>query len=506
MLHLGDRVQVIPGKEHMPEHRGRTGTVSIVQGTSIGIEFDGIPGVHKWYAPSELTIMAARADRVHRVDRLTVDLASPRAVHHANGWVDAPGHLPIVGTFGYPELGSSIEHVPAETAHDPASLATLRGIPLTILHPDGMVDSGNAQELTHGTLLDYSPTADGLDVWVRVWTKDAVQAGKAGLCQLSLGYDCQVDETPGVDEAGKPYTGVQRDRRYNHLAMVDLARVGPGARLRFDAMQTSKLTHAGRTFTIAALLATAVKGQALDKDPAKRKDAAIETAEIVIDGVTMILPRAVVDQIIAMLSGQAAPAEGEVAPVDAAPVDPNAVDPNAPPRMDALPPKMAAQIAALVAAEVGKAHARLDADTRQRLDVERQAGEILGPTFDYATADTWGIAAAAVAHNDEARKPAVDALAAKARKGDQVAAGRLLGHLDAAVERFQDAFDNGGELGLELDASRRADGAATANADEVDEDSADAARGRMIARQRGDKLGAMRPSERKALAASTAGA
>lgn len=438
-------------------------------------------------------------DRVSRSDRLTVDLASPRAIHHPNGWVDAPGHLPIVGTFGYPELGAAVERVPAEVAHDPASLATLRGIPLTIMHPDGMVDSGNAQELTHGTLLDYAPTADGLDVWVRVWTKDAVQAGRSGLCQLSLGYDCQVDDVPGVDEAGKPYTGTQRDRRYNHLAMVDLARVGPGARLRFDAMQTSKLTHGKRTFTIAALLATALKGAVVPE--AQRKDASIETAEIVIDGVTMVLPRAVVDQIIAMLSGGPAPVAGEVAPVDAAPVDPNAVDPNAPPRMDALPPKMAAQIAALVQAEVGKATARLDADSRQRMDVERVAGEILGPTFDYGTADTWAIAAAAVGHQDAARKPAVDALAAKARKGDQVAAGRLLGHLDAAVERFQADFDNGGELGLELDTARRADGTATADAEIDDEDSADAARSRMIARQRGDKLGAMRPSERKALAA-----
>ena len=53
-LAIGDRVQVKPGREHMPEHKGVPGTVRIVSGTNIGIEFDGISGVHKWYAPDEL--------------------------------------------------------------------------------------------------------------------------------------------------------------------------------------------------------------------------------------------------------------------------------------------------------------------------------------------------------------------------------------------------------------------------------------------------------------------
>ncbi len=53
-LSIGDRVKVSTGKEHMPEHTGVTGTVRIVQGQAIGIQFDGIPGVHKWYAPDEL--------------------------------------------------------------------------------------------------------------------------------------------------------------------------------------------------------------------------------------------------------------------------------------------------------------------------------------------------------------------------------------------------------------------------------------------------------------------
>lgn len=59
---VGDRVKVVAGKEHMPEHAGVTGTVKIVEGTSIGVEFDGIDGVHKWYAPDELEKVADGGD------------------------------------------------------------------------------------------------------------------------------------------------------------------------------------------------------------------------------------------------------------------------------------------------------------------------------------------------------------------------------------------------------------------------------------------------------------
>lgn len=432
--------------------------------------------------------------RVHRRDRLTVDLA--RAVYHPNGWVDAPGSLPIVGTFPYPEFGT-VEYVPPETAHDPASLATLRGIPLTIDHPAGMVTADNARDLTHGWVLDYAPTPDGVSVVVRLASSEAIKAARdGGMDQLSLGYDCQVDETPGVDPSGTPYTGIQRGRVYNHLAEVGLARVGGGARLRFDAMKHAKLVHAGRTFTIAALLATALKDEALDKDPAKRKDASIETAEITIDGVTMILPRAVVDQIVAMLSGQA-PGAAEPPATDAAPpaADPALQDPNAPPRMDGKPITRA-ELAQLVGAEVERRLAHHDGQTRQRLEVERAAGEILGPTFDYGAADTWEIAAAAIGHVDSAGKAAAEALALKARKGDQLAAGRLLGRFDGVVTQWQAAYAGGGELAIALDTARRADGEARQEREDGDDDGAEASRRRMLARMTKDRS-ALPPARRR---------
>ena len=54
---VGDRVTVKPGKEHMPEHKGKQGTVKIANGKAVGILFDGDMKIHKWYSPEELVVL-----------------------------------------------------------------------------------------------------------------------------------------------------------------------------------------------------------------------------------------------------------------------------------------------------------------------------------------------------------------------------------------------------------------------------------------------------------------
>ncbi len=84
-LAIGDRVTVIPGKEHMAEHKGVSGTVKIVQGQAIGIKFDGIPGVHKWYAPDEL--QAEPADGSQGETVMSMDsLPGDKIEHKTDGW------------------------------------------------------------------------------------------------------------------------------------------------------------------------------------------------------------------------------------------------------------------------------------------------------------------------------------------------------------------------------------------------------------------------------------
>lgn len=60
----------------------------------------------------------------------------------------------------------------------------------------------------------------------KVYSKALAEKIKSGKTELSLGYRCRYDFTPGVWD-GKAYDVVQRDLRGNHVALVDEGRMGP---------------------------------------------------------------------------------------------------------------------------------------------------------------------------------------------------------------------------------------------------------------------------------------
>lgn len=57
---------------------------------------------------------------------------------------------------------------------------------------------------------------------------------KAGKRALSMGYTCDIEEAAGV-WAGTAYHVIQRNIRYNHCAVVDVARAGDAAHIHLDA-------------------------------------------------------------------------------------------------------------------------------------------------------------------------------------------------------------------------------------------------------------------------------
>jgi hypothetical protein len=52
--------------------------------------------------------------------------------------------------------------------------------------------------------------------------------------ELSLGYECDIEDAPGVTVTGERYDCIQKNIRYNHLAIVKKGRAG-NARLRLDS-------------------------------------------------------------------------------------------------------------------------------------------------------------------------------------------------------------------------------------------------------------------------------
>jgi hypothetical protein len=119
------------------------------------------------------------------------------------------------------------------------SLATLASAPVTVRHPVARkVDPSNWREVTVGTV-DGEGRQDGIHVAADVRVQDAgtIKAVEnKHLVEISAGYHCKTDKQEGTYE-GESYTHVQRDIRYNHIALLPAneGRAGSSVRLRLDS-------------------------------------------------------------------------------------------------------------------------------------------------------------------------------------------------------------------------------------------------------------------------------
>lgn len=129
------------------------------------------------------------------------------------------------------------ELVPPETLGDDASLATLRGATVTDLHPPGLVTADTYREVAVGHVHDDARVESGYLV-ATLTVNDAAECARIRAGErrdTSAGYECDLDETPGVFE-GESYQRVQRNRRYNHVGLgpSGWGRAGSDVGLRLD--------------------------------------------------------------------------------------------------------------------------------------------------------------------------------------------------------------------------------------------------------------------------------
>lgn len=150
------------------------------------------------------------------------------------------GRAPVtnIGVFQYRQPDGSIRRearLPEEVFH-PDSLASLSMAPVTLQHPKEKVTADNASKLSVGSLGDRTDS-DAYHVFAPlvVRSADAVAAVESGEARgLSCGYSCDMEETPG-NYLGVPYDAIQRNIRYNHVALVGTPRAGDAAFIRMDS-------------------------------------------------------------------------------------------------------------------------------------------------------------------------------------------------------------------------------------------------------------------------------
>jgi len=128
------------------------------------------------------------------------------------------------------------------------SLDSLRLIPITNDHPTEKVTPDNIDKLQVGVTGEdvcradfcgeegaYMYKTDGTQVTIplKITRRDAIDAVMAGKRALSCGYACDLEMASGT-WGGVHYDAIQRNIRYNHVAIVDRGRAGDTAVIKMD--------------------------------------------------------------------------------------------------------------------------------------------------------------------------------------------------------------------------------------------------------------------------------
>lgn len=171
--------------------------------------------------------------REYRIDRGGLG----RARRTDDGRLIADAYVTRAGVFSYRQPDGSIirEWRPEEEVFRADSLATLEAAVVTHEHPPEMINGENARRYAVGTI-QGRPRRDGDRVAAPLVVFDAatVSAMDAGKNQTSCGYNVDLDDTAGVTPEGEKYDRIQRNIRYNHVAVLGKGRAGPSIAVRMD--------------------------------------------------------------------------------------------------------------------------------------------------------------------------------------------------------------------------------------------------------------------------------
>lgn len=161
---------------------------------------------------------------------------------------------------GKPEMARVRVYRPEDEVFDQASMGSYAHKPITNDHPAEAVTSKNWARHARGFVGD-SVARDGECVRIPLMLADAAAIADldAGKRELSAGYSCDLDWTPGTTSAGEAYDAVQRNIRINHVALVDAGRAGSACRIGDRSPQASD-QNGGRQMSGTNLKTVTVDG------------------------------------------------------------------------------------------------------------------------------------------------------------------------------------------------------------------------------------------------------
>lgn len=211
--------------------------------------------------------------RVRRLDSIRLDGSDSTYFTKEGYLVDHP-ILTSCGIFEYRNTDGSTRkelRLP-QYVFDEKSLETYKGKPIIVTHDAGEVNKSNVRREEIGTILSAG-YQDGNDVRAEIIIHDTDSMERSGLKELSLGYNLDLIEEPGVYN-GQPYDAIQTNISVNHLALVRAARAGEQARLNIDGadepeLKGEKCTEKGGDMNTDGMLTPDQLKEAIDQYKAK---------------------------------------------------------------------------------------------------------------------------------------------------------------------------------------------------------------------------------------------
>lgn len=215
-----------------------------------GVTPEGTPYKEKWenLVPNHVSLVdkalggvecklkldSAQSTKHARFD-FSVTLSRPRFLD--SGWAVIPGTIARAGVLQY---GPKAEYTPRELLFSSEVIKALSGLPITRQHPDRLLDSHSVKAHQIGSIKGAqrrSPDSPYLDAELLITDAATVQALRDGTAPtaLSLGYSCELDETPGTTPEGEYFDAKRLTLDPNHVALCDRARGGDACKLRMDS-------------------------------------------------------------------------------------------------------------------------------------------------------------------------------------------------------------------------------------------------------------------------------
>jgi hypothetical protein len=187
------------------------------------------------------------------------------------GFLTGRAIVTSVGVFSYRNADGTVTRelrLPEEVfARD--SLESMKLKPVANDHPKEKITAENAKVYQVGSLgnnpsdwvdsygvrfpEDQNRGAHGSDgfhvaIDMTITQADAISDVNAGKVALSMGYECDIEPAqPGAVWCGMSYDCIQRKIRYNHCAIVDVARAGDAARIRVDGVDAVQINQSGNS-------------------------------------------------------------------------------------------------------------------------------------------------------------------------------------------------------------------------------------------------------------------